>query len=239
MEVHHHSHTENKKWSHHFWEFFMMFLAISASFFVENQREHYMDRVRAKQYMVSMLADLKSDSLNLEYYAFKNEDHIKGLDSLFTYIREFKNGQHPVKELYRLFDDHATWVLRARLADRTISQLKNTGGMRLIHVQEISDSILLYEERKRLLIDQGDGYKRESDNLTDLSRRLLDYRYFFPSDIEAIPADLTINTALLFEFSNQIKILKDQMEFYVQYLREMLGHASSLIVLIRKKYHVK
>jgi hypothetical protein len=29
MEVHHHSHTARKKWTHFFWEFFMLFLAVS------------------------------------------------------------------------------------------------------------------------------------------------------------------------------------------------------------------
>ncbi len=28
MEVHHHSHTARKKWTHYFWEFLMLFLAM-------------------------------------------------------------------------------------------------------------------------------------------------------------------------------------------------------------------
>jgi len=43
MEVHAHSHTERKKWTHYFWEFFMLFLAVTLGFLVENQREHYSD----------------------------------------------------------------------------------------------------------------------------------------------------------------------------------------------------
>ena len=33
MEVHAHSHTERKKWSHYFWEFLMLFLAVTLWFF--------------------------------------------------------------------------------------------------------------------------------------------------------------------------------------------------------------
>jgi len=35
MEVHAHTHTERKKWTHYFWEFFMLFLAVTLGFFVE------------------------------------------------------------------------------------------------------------------------------------------------------------------------------------------------------------
>jgi hypothetical protein len=58
MEVHHHAHTSDpglhrgrKKWTHYFWEFFMLFMAVTLGFFVENQREHYVGYIREKQYM--------------------------------------------------------------------------------------------------------------------------------------------------------------------------------------------
>ena len=35
MEVHSHTHTPRKKWTHYFWEFFMLFLAVTLGFFVE------------------------------------------------------------------------------------------------------------------------------------------------------------------------------------------------------------
>ena len=50
MEVHAHTHTPRKKWTHYFWEFFMLFLAVTAGFLVENQREHYVEHLREKQF---------------------------------------------------------------------------------------------------------------------------------------------------------------------------------------------
>ncbi len=63
MEVHHHSHTpdshrERKKWTHYFWEFLMLFLAVFCGFLAENQREHMVEHKREKQYMQSMLVVL-------------------------------------------------------------------------------------------------------------------------------------------------------------------------------------
>ena len=111
--------------------------------------------------------------------------------------------------------------------------------MRLIHVQVISDSILVYEEKKKLLVDQGEGYKRENDVLTDLSRKMLDYQYFWPLNIDAINSKLNFNPTQLFEFANSVKILKDQIETYIGYMDELLGRASNIITLIQKHYHLK
>ena len=66
MEVHAHSHTERKKWYHYFWEFLMLFLAVFCGFLAENQREHYVEHQREKQYISSYLEDLKADIHQLD-----------------------------------------------------------------------------------------------------------------------------------------------------------------------------
>ena len=55
MEVHAHTHTARKKWTHYFWEFLMLFFAVFCGFLAENQREHLIEHKREKVYMVSML----------------------------------------------------------------------------------------------------------------------------------------------------------------------------------------
>ena len=66
MEVHQHSHTPRKKWTHYFWEFLMLFLAVTLGFFVENQREHYIEAKREKQYIQSFYEDLTADERDLQ-----------------------------------------------------------------------------------------------------------------------------------------------------------------------------
>ena len=61
MEVHQHTHTPRKKWTHYFWEFFMLFLAVTLGFLVENQREHYVEHQREKQFMGTLVKDLELD----------------------------------------------------------------------------------------------------------------------------------------------------------------------------------
>ena len=43
MEVHHHAHTSRKKWTHYFWEFLMLFLAVFCGF-LARKREGTYDR---------------------------------------------------------------------------------------------------------------------------------------------------------------------------------------------------
>ena len=62
MEVHAHTHTARKKWTHYIWEFLMLFLAVFCGFLAENQREHLVEHQREKQYMRSMMEDLMLDT---------------------------------------------------------------------------------------------------------------------------------------------------------------------------------
>src|SRR5262245_9299459 len=66
MEVHHHSHTERKKWTNYFWEFLMLFLAVTLGFFVENWREHVIEDQRASELARSLYYELQNDSVNLK-----------------------------------------------------------------------------------------------------------------------------------------------------------------------------
>src|SRR6266576_3063364 len=84
MEVHAHSHTADpdshrgkKKWHHYFWEFLMLFFAVTLGFFVENQREHMAEHQREKQFMQSMLEDLKSDTAQFASNRISRDNRIQ------------------------------------------------------------------------------------------------------------------------------------------------------------------
>ena len=68
MEVHAHTSRTSgtrKKWTHYLWEFIMLFLAVFCGFLAENQREHYIEHQREKQYMRSLLEDLQTDTATI------------------------------------------------------------------------------------------------------------------------------------------------------------------------------
>src|SRR6187402_2130916 len=64
MEVHHHAHIptgREKKWTHYFWEFLMLFLAVFCGFLAEYQLEHQIEKDREKQFISTLIEDLKDD----------------------------------------------------------------------------------------------------------------------------------------------------------------------------------
>src|SRR5437762_13179198 len=82
MEVHAHSHTSDpdpstssghrgrKKWTHYLWEFLMLFLAVFCGFLAENIREHSVEGRKEKEYIKSIIEDLKTDSSNLNFIIY-------------------------------------------------------------------------------------------------------------------------------------------------------------------------
>ena len=67
MEVHHHAHTSRNKWTHYFWEFLMLFLAVFCGFLAENFREHKVEDLRAKEFARSLILDLNNDTAAINY----------------------------------------------------------------------------------------------------------------------------------------------------------------------------
>ena len=67
MELHAHElhKAPGHGWKHYFFEFFMLFFAITLSFFVENAREQYEEHKREKEYISSLVRDLAKDTTEL------------------------------------------------------------------------------------------------------------------------------------------------------------------------------
>src|SRR5436189_3869539 len=86
MEVHAHNHTERKKWTHYLWEFFMLFLAVTAGFFVENQREHMVEHRREKEFMASLVKDLESDTAQISRIRLYRLDRLRNIDSIIIFF---------------------------------------------------------------------------------------------------------------------------------------------------------
>ena len=88
MEVHHHSHTARNKWTHYFWEFLMLFLAVFCGFLAENQREHYVEHLREKQYIRSLISDIATDSVNINKMLGWFNSIKKNCDSVLNDLEE-------------------------------------------------------------------------------------------------------------------------------------------------------
>src|SRR5512141_256211 len=127
MEVHHHSHTSRKKWTHYFWEFLMLFLAVFCGFLAENFREHYVERNREKEYLRSMLEELKYDTAQCNAAIRK----IVFIDPLIDSV--YENVKQPDRYNYILLGKWNTPVNATGVDYKpmmpTIQQLKSSGNL--------------------------------------------------------------------------------------------------------------
>ena len=235
MEVHQHTHTARKKWHHYFWEFFMLFLAVSLGFIVENQREHYIEHQREKQYIQSMVEDLRSDTaqiggiINTEYRYIALTD---------TFLIELLNENSKTNSagVYQLWE--RAWGFPDFFQnDRTIQQLKNSGALRLIRNKQVSDSIMGYDNlvRRFSVIQQ---------SINDFIVKTIDlkYRLFAIASLKnkkdkPIPL-LSANTNFLEEIYGFKLDYKNFLFVLISYNTRLRQRAINLITLITKEYHL-
>ena len=144
MEVHAHTHSGKKKWTEYLWEFLMLFLAVFCGFLAENQREHMVEHQREKQYMSTMLEDLKADIPLIDSTIINWEIINKSIDTVTNAIT-FPLNNIDFPKIYRHLNP-AFNIWSFRYNDRTITQLKNSGGFRLIRNKKVANKIIAYDQ---------------------------------------------------------------------------------------------
>src|ERR1051325_8132115 len=97
MEVHAHTHTERKRLKHYLFEFFMLFLAVFCGFLAENQREHFAEKKREKQFMVSLVKDLELDTSQLDRIKRTREKNLINIDTLTIFFASNHSKMVPFK----------------------------------------------------------------------------------------------------------------------------------------------
>ena len=177
MEVHAHTHTPRKKWTHYFWEFLMLFLAVTLGFFVENKREHYIEKQRAKEYARLLVDDLNADVVELNRAESVLNKIITAGDSLGLLLGSPDISRIPGGKLY-YYEYWSGWQWRIISRDATLQQLKNSGAMRYLHNSRLVRKILGYEESIRVIYMLQDKYQFEKNENTRVVQKVFHQEYF-------------------------------------------------------------
>ena len=143
MEVHKHPHhvTHKKKWTEYLLEFFMLFLAVFLGFVAENIRENSVERHREKEYMESLVNDIKADTANAGVVIRDFLHRQPFIDTIVTSFGDMLHGNSKIyaqyrKKAYGSFADFNP-------SDGTMQQLKNAGGLRLIEIRKLLTAFLI------------------------------------------------------------------------------------------------
>ena len=257
MEVHAHAHTPRKKWTHYFWEFLMLFLAVFSGFLAENQREHMIEHRREKKFMISMVEDLKKDSA---FLALSLETlipyHLQWLDSTVNLLQtpDLKSKSRLV---YHAFLVATGWTYNFHPTDRTLSQL-HSAGFHLIRNANATNIINHLETQYKILNTQTKSFLENLQNEIDMSawvfadRIVTDqiattaFKNFSDASVELqlsdIPETAKINDQNKEDIKTYVEKLK-KYSFYVQFAMKvgqvvLLREISKAIKVLKKEYHL-
>lgn len=120
----------------------MLFLAVFCGFLAEYQLEHTIEKSREKQYIRSFAEDLALDTFDLDGRIQHCQITVERADSLALLLKNKDNPANANNIYFFLRFLHRSNPFYVN--DRTIVQLRNAGGMRLISNKSVSDSMLSY-----------------------------------------------------------------------------------------------
>ena len=179
MEVHHHPDLNHKKknFKEYFLEFLMIFLAVTMGFFAENIREKVSDHKREKEFMQSMVEDLKSDTTNINSFTGKASQAIDEMDSLIHIMRSPDREKYG-QTMYYFARVVTTKVTRFTLNERTYEEMKSSGSLGLIESNMLSDSISNYYAKQTHFKEQAELQIQKLNTYTDFAGKVFDAAIF-------------------------------------------------------------
>jgi hypothetical protein len=249
MEVHHHAHNpaephHKKNWKSYFWEFLMLFLAVFCGFLAEYQLEHKIERDREKQYIQSLVNDLKTDIINIEAVQKQNLLVKQTGDSLFTLLclSDYSNSTNSIYYFGRSFNS----ILYFNMTDGTLRQLNNAGGLRLIRQKDVVNSLQAYQYVYYEVIKAQEIKEIQLQNYRDIMCKVFDVRVLetMVKGEKIIrpngnPALLSQNKELINELLMKAHFVKRNNAQLMIMLDGMKQKALNLQETINKEYHLK
>ena len=243
MEVHAHTHTERKKWTHYFWEFLMLFLAVFCGFLAENQREHYIENQRAKKFAGSLIEDLQKDTSEIHLNKKTIEGFFKSADMVISELKKPRSYQNDtvlqLKGVYGLFEFN---FFDPQMGN--YEQMKNSGALRYFK-HDLINMLTSYESDANRLLLVKQGYltfhsgiitpfiiSTLNTDFTDALQRKEPYNG--GSVFITEPDRETLN-----RWKNIILMIRKRQGIEMRGIEEHEKRALELIDVLRKTYHLK
>jgi hypothetical protein len=228
----------------------MLFLAVFCGFLTENFREHQIEKDRAKQYIISLYEDLKSDTTRIDQLIAYDDKKMAALSNMYScYDTVMKNLRSTA--CMGILVIHSRGNRGFVLTDRTLRQLANAGGYRLLNKSD-ADSILSYENMYKAYLDfQVTVFQQSQDNVRNTLNQIADFKVLsshqittansFIGDTTRIvlngPLLFVENKVLLNQWFNELsmywRITNGQRNIMIQ----QKNKAISLIQYFKNKYH--
>ena len=237
----------------------MLFLAVFCGFLAENKRELMVERHREKEYIVSMVDDLKNDSGFLALSINKLIPyHLGWLDST-VHLLQMPDLKGKDGLIYQAFMVGTGWAYNFYPTVRTLSQLHSV-GFHLIRKKNASGIISQLESQYKILNEQTRPFWENMQNDIDLSAWVFADRvitdqiattafvnFSDSSSVNLRLSDIPVSAKINFENREGIKSYVDKLRkytFYLQYAIKvgqvvLLKQIAKTINILEKEYHLK
>jgi hypothetical protein len=222
----------------------MLFLAVFCGFLAEYQLEHKIEKDREKQYMVTMIEDLKTDAAMLETNIKERGSRITMIDSL-TILLNSADRNLRGNDIY-FFARSISPPTNIFPNDRTIQQLKSSGNLRLIRNKDISNSIMAYDQLIRQTLFELDDEIVIRGEYRQLASKVFNTTVFHDmiagdtvAKPKANPQLHTNDPDLVNEFIGALQYFKRVHQAQLIRSGKLLTKAKDLSDFIKKEYHLK
>ncbi|HEY2727325.1 MAG TPA: hypothetical protein VGI61_09145 [Parafilimonas sp.] len=245
MEVHHHPHVEKKNFKEYFFEFLMIFLAVTLGFFAESLRENINDTEKEKHYMVSLVKDLETDTASVSLVM---NDQTFLLNEMDSASRIATNNLHLLNEqdsFYNYFLTFFNFQAGFNQNDNTLVQLRNAGGYSVIKKTGVADSVIKLVTLYARVKYNEDFYHDDFIKVEDFANNVIKIPYISTgADGNSIYPNQLYNTEVFTNYDKQqlehlyslIEIERTQLEFYRFMIARYKESATALIVFLKKEY---
>jgi len=237
METHaYHLHrAPGKKIWHYFFEFLMLFLAVFCGFIAENWREQLREHRREKEFIRSIVEDIKSDTLQSNRTLLQLKRIRSGIDSVLILLSSPEIVDNS-NNAYRL------WTKNLGLEvfvsnDRTIQQLISSGELRLIRNKAVSDRIMIYEQTLK-------KYYTQSDLMYGAVVHMTSYTQIF--DFVNLDKNMNIPVPLTEQGKKSLNEAYARLQLWnrglvglISWLDEVNKEGTRLVIFIQKEYHLE
>lgn len=245
MEVHHHTHSDRKKFKHYLFEFFMLFLAVFCGFLAEYQLEHVIEHQREKQYIESLASDLQDDIQSLDKRIADEQLGIEQLDTLINLLDNPMLAKQNGDQLYYVGRMGPRYRPFANY-NRTFDQLRNSGGFRLIRNVNSSKHIMGYYGQFPQIRLLEDNYNHEFDNFKKLAAKIFEPGIMRKQENAEggimrstnNPQLRTYDAELLKELSFHALQMNGSRRSRLPELKRLETSAKELLATLQKSYHL-
>lgn len=223
----------------------MIFLAVSMGFLAESLREYSTDRTKEREYVMSLISDLKQDSTELFYTIKENQTKILYQDSLLRLSGADLTYPANMQLLYHYANLAVNFISKFISNDATMMQLKNSGGLRFIQSRHVADSVAKYDLEVRAVYSAQMAYEKANNDAMDALQGILFYPAMEDTSLHHLGSSsqsrlllLTLDQGKWKLFFNKVYFDHGWTQNYLNNMQDKVPINARLIAFLQRQYGI-